>query len=283
MKENISRILEKIKNIKPKKNKILGYNQSFKYKFSFVLIVIGYLFFFFSNSIFNSEGDVKSTPFDQAIVLPNNKITMKSATYSNENKILEVNFQIDKVNLLYDKGLIVEARERNNPDEVIQSKLINLNGKDYTVVIKLPKKWTTVLLTFIENDADKNYSKFYVDRRTSKEDSSLKEKSMREYLLQTVDEEIGEVNKKLDEIDVEIQTKNESIYSIKNEIARLENEKKYLVESELVTMNSNIEQLYSQTLEDEKAIVELNKSKEEMKVKIEKLEIKRVDYDKIRD
>jgi len=283
MKENISRILEKIKNIKPKKNKILGFNQSFKYKFSFVLIVIGYLFFFFSNSIFNSEGDVKSTPFDQAIVLPNNKITMKSATYSNENKILEVNFQIDKVNLLYDKGLIVEARERNNPDEVIQSKLINLNGKDYTVVIKLPKKWTTVLLTFIENDADKNYSKFYVDRRTSKEDSSLKEKSRREYLLQTVDEEIEEVNKKLDEIDVEIQTKNESIYSIKNEIARLENEKKYLVESELVTMNSNIEQLYSQTLEDEKAIVELNKSKEEMKVKIEKLEIKRVDYDKISD
>ncbi len=48
-------------------------------------------------------------------------------------------------------------------------------------------------------------------------------------------------------------------------------------------MNSNIEQLYSQTLEDEKAIVELNKSKEEMKVKIEKLEIKRVDYDKISD
>jgi len=208
---------------------------------------------------------------------------MKSATYSNENKILEVNFQIDKVNLLYDKGLIVEARERNNPDEVIQSKLINLNGKDYTVVIKLPKKWTTVLLTFIENDADKNYSKFYVDRRTSKEDSSLKEKSRREYLLQTVDEEIEEVNKKLDEIDVEIQTKNESIYSIKNEIARLENEKKYLVESELVTMKSNIEQLYSQTIEDQKAIVELNKSKEEMKVKIEKLEIKRVDYDKISD
>lgn len=283
MKEDISKVLEKLKNVKSKSNKVLGYNQSFKYKLSFALIIVGYLFFFFSNSIFNSEGDIKATPFDQVVAMQNNKIIMKSAKYSNENKTLEVNFQMDKVNLLYDKELIVAARERNNPDENIESKLINLNGKDYTVVVKLPKEWTTVLLTFTENDEDQNYYKFYVDRRESKEDSSLKEKTRREYLLQTVDEEIKEVNKKLTEIDIEIQEKSSSINRLKDEIARLENEKKYLVESELVTMNSKIEQLYSQTLDDERAIEELSKNKEEMKVKIEKLAIKRADYDKISD
>lgn len=283
MKENVSNLLEKFKKFKFKKNKIFTYNQSFKYKFSFGLIIIGYLFFFFSNSIFNSEGDIKSTPFDQAIALPNNKIIMKSATYSNSSRVLEVNFQVDKVNLLYDKGLVVEARERKSPDDIIKSKLINLNGKDYTAVVKLPKKWTTVLLTLTENDEDKNYFKFYVDRRASKEDSSLKEKTRREYLLQTVGEEIEEVNKKMTKVDKEIQIKSENINSIKNEITRLENEKKYLVESELVTIDSKIDQLYTQTLDYEKNIVELEKSKEELKVKIEKLAIKRADYDKIND
>lgn len=257
--------------------------KSKKYGVALSIIITGYLFFFLSNSIFNSEGDVMATQFNKEIAINNYKIIMKSAKYSNENSILEVNFNIEKTNLTYDKGLVVEAKERKNPSEKLTTKLVDLNQKDYTVVVNLPKEWTTVLITFIEDNDTNPLGKFYVDRREIEEKKELKEKSKREYLLQTVDEEMDIVNKKMSEIDIQIGEKNKKINQVKEEIIRLENERKYLTESELISMNSKIDQLYSENINEEKSIIELNESKKELANKIEKLNEKRADYDKITD
>ncbi len=48
-------------------------------------------------------------------------------------------------------------------------------------------------------------------------------------------------------------------------------------------MNTKIDSLYSQKLDTEKSIQELNKSNEELKAKIEKLNLKKEDYKKILD
>ena len=77
--------------------------------------------------------------------------------------------------------------------------------------------------------------------------------------------------------------KNKEIDQLKNEINRLEIDKKYLTESELIDMNTKIDSLYSQKLDTEKSIQELNKSNEELKAKIEKLNLKKEDYKKILD
>ncbi|WP_154840673.1 hypothetical protein [Clostridium paraputrificum] len=284
MKEKIEKVL---KNIKEKigldsKKSNGGYQykgrnyKSRKYNIALVVIVIGYLFFFSSNSLFNSEGDVMSTPFNKEIALPNYKMIMKNATYSNENGILEVNFSIEKTSVTFSGELLLEAKERNNPTKKLDVNMINLNGKDYTIIVKLPKEWTTILLLFTEDNESKTSAKFYVDRRESVEDKSLKEKSKKDYLLQTVDEEIKDVNKQIEE-------KNKEIDQLKNEINRLEIDKKYLTESELIDMNTKIDSLYSQKLDTEKSIQELNKSNEELKAKIEKLNLKKEDYKKILD
>ena len=284
MKEKIEKVL---KNIKEKigldsKKSNGGYQykgrnyKSRKYNIALVVIVIGYLFFFSSNSLFNSEGDIMSTDFNKEIALPNYKMIMKNATYSNENGILEVNFSIEKTSVTFSGELLLEAKERNNPTKKLDVNMINLNGKDYTVIVKLPKEWTTILLLFTEDNESKTSAKFYVDRRESVEDKSLKEKSKKDYLLQTVDEEIKDVNKQIEE-------KNKEIDQLKNEINRLEIDKKYLTESELIDMNTKIDSLYSQKLDTEKSIQELNKSNEELKAKIEKLNLKKEDYKKILD
>ena len=217
-----------------------------------------------------------STPFNKEIALPNYKMIMKNATYSNENGILEVNFSIEKTSVTFSGELLLEAKERNNPTKKLDVNMINLNGKDYTIIVKLPKEWTTILLLFTEDNESKTSAKFYVDRRESVEDKSLKEKSKKDYLLQTVDEEIKDVNKQIEE-------KNKEIDQLKNEINRLEIDKKYLTESELIDMNTKIDSLYSQKLDTEKSIQELNKSNEELKAKIEKLNLKKEDYKKILD
>ena len=284
MKEKIEKVL---KNIKEKigldsKKSNGGYQykgrnyKSRKYNIALVVIVIGYLFFFSSNSLFNSEGDVMSTPFNKEIALPNYKMIMKNATYSNENGILEVNFSIEKTSVTFSGELLLEAKERNNPTKKLDVNMINLNGKDYTIIVKLPKEWTTILLLFTEDNESKTSAKFYVDRRESVEDKSLKEKSKKDYLLQTVDEEIKDVNKQIEE-------NHKQIEELKNEINRLEIDKKYLTESELIDMNTKIDSLYSQKLDTEKSIQELNKSNEELKAKIEKLNLKKEDYKKILD
>ena len=220
--------------------------KSKKYNIATIIIVLGYLFFFTSNSIFNSEGDIMSTPFDKERVLPNYKIKMKNSTYSNENKILEVNFSIEKTNVIYSGELKVEGKERKNP------------GKKLDV-------------------------KFYVDRRESVEDEALKEKTRKEYLLQTVYEELENVNKNILENKNQIEEKNKEIIQLDSEINRLEVEKKYLTDSELIDMNSKIESLYSQKLDIEKSALQLKESIEELNGKIEKLELKKEDYNKISD
>ena len=179
--------------------------------------------------------------------------------------------------------LLLEAKERNNPTKKLDVNMINLNGKDYTVIVKLPKEWTTILLLFTEDNESKTSAKFYVDRRESVEDKSLKEKSKKDYLLQTVDEEIKDVNKQIEENHKQIEEKNKEIDQLKNEINRLEIDRKYLTESELIDMNTKIDSLYSQKLDTEKSIQELNKSNEELKAKIEKLNLKKEDYKKILD
>ncbi len=85
-----------------------------------------------------------STPFNKEIALPNYKMIMKNATYSNENGILEVNFSIEKTSVTFSGELLLEAKERNNPTKKLDVNMINLNGKDYTVIVKLPKEWTTI-------------------------------------------------------------------------------------------------------------------------------------------
>ena len=291
MKEKIEKVLKNIKDkigLDSKKSnggyQYKGRNyKSRKYNIALVVIVIGYLFFFSSNSLFNSEGDVMSTPFNKEIALPNYKMIMKNATYSNENGILEVNFSIEKTSVTFSGELLLEAKERNNPTKKLDVNMINLNGKDYTVIVKLPKEWTTILLLFTEDNESKTSAKFYVDRRESVEDKLLKEKSKKDYLLQTVDEEIKDVNKQIEENNKQIEEKNKEIDQLKNEINRLEIDRKYLTESELIDMNTKIDSLYSQKLDTEKSIQELNKSNEELKAKIEKLNLKKEDYKKILD
>ncbi|MDI9218136.1 hypothetical protein [Clostridium tertium] len=257
--------------------------KSKKYNIATIIIVLGYLFFFTSNSIFNSEGDIMSTPFDKEIALPNYKIKMKNSMYSNENKILEVNFSIEKTNVIYSGELKVEGKERKNPGKKLDVKMINLNGKDYSIIVKLPKEWTTVLLEFRDESEAENKVKFYVDRRESVEDEALKEKTRKEYLLQTVYEELENVNKNILENKNQIEEKNKEITQLDSEINRLEVEKKYLTDSELIEMNSKIESLYSQKLDIEKSVLQLKESIEELNGKIEKLELKKEDYNQISD
>ncbi|WP_373206026.1 hypothetical protein [Clostridium tertium] len=257
--------------------------KSKKYNVATIIIVLGYLFFFTSNSIFNSEGDIMSTPFNKEIALPNYKIIMKNSTYSNENKILEVNFSIEKTSIIHSGELKVEGKERKNPSKKLDIKMINLNGKDYSIIVKLPKEWTTVLLEFRDESEAENKVKFYVDRRESVEDKALKEKTRKEYLLQTVYEELENVNKNILENKNQIEEKNKEITQLDSEINRLEVEKKYLTDSELIEMNSKIESLYSQKLDIEKSVLQLKESIEELNGKIEKLELKKEDYNQISD
>lgn len=257
--------------------------KSKKYNVATIIIVLGYLFFFTSNSIFNSEGDIMSTPFNKEIALPNYKIIMKNSTYSNENKILEVNFSIEKTSIIHSGELKVEGKERKNPSKKLDIKMINFNGKDYSIIVKLPKEWTTVLLEFRDESEAENKVKFYVDRRESVEDKALKEKTRKEYLLQTVYEELENVNKNILENKNQIEEKNKEITQLDSEINRLEVEKKYLTDSELIEMNSKIESLYSQKLDIEKSVLQLKESIEELNGKIEKLELKKEDYNQISD
>lgn len=283
LKENITNKFVNIKNIKVRIVKKYNFKKSYKYNVMALIIAVGYIFFMTSNKIFNSEGNVMPIVLNKEMTLQNFKVTMKTAKYSNINKKLEVNFKIEKTNLTYENKIEIDTKERNNPQEKIKSKLIDLNGKDYVAVVDLPKKWTTVLVTLKDGQGKDAVLKFYIDRREIEEDVNLKEKTTREYLLQSVEKEVSEVNDKIDIIDGNVSEADRKIEKVKEEIKKLEEEKKYSTETESLAINQNIDRLKNEISTSEKEKIKLKEEKEELNKKIEKLNIKESDYDKIEE
>lgn len=287
MKFNNKKIKKKIKSklnsFKRNRDKIerkVKYRKSYKYNFMLVIIVIGFLFFFSSNSIFNSEGDIKVTPYNQVNVMKNNKVMLMDSAYSNGNRLLQVNLRIEKTNIAFDKKILVEVKERANPLEKIETKLTKISNVDYIALVNLPKEWSVVEIKLIEDTEEKSAVKLYVDRRESTEKVDLKEKNINEYMIEFIEKDIENLEKNIEELDKKIEEKSNNISSYKVEINNLEKDKKYLTEAELEELNLKIEQLYSKSVDAEGEIKKIKNEKQEIRKKIEKLEEKKQDYER---
>lgn len=278
--KNGARIKIYIKKIKINKENLdrkIKCRKSYKYNLALVIIFVGFSFFLSSNKIFNYEGVIKSTPFNEVVAMKNNKAMITNAVFNSKNRLLQISVKIDKSNITFDKDISVEARERKNPLEKLGAEIKKISNSEYVILITLPKEWSVVELRLIEDTEEKSYANLYVDKREIEEDEKLKEKNDKEYLVEITENEIELLLKNIDTNNKNIEEKQKNIRAYEKEISNLEDEKKYLTDKEVVEINTKIEQLYNKISDAKSEIDKIKVEEKEIKSKIEKLESKKND------
>lgn len=244
-------------------------------------IAIGIVFFLSSNLLLNKEVQLISTPLNKVLTLNNAELEVTSREFNPQNNLIQFNVNIKNFIPTEDNTLSVELREKSNPKELIETKLVKVSNEDYIVYSKLPKNWSAVSLTFIETgsniDSSKNKIKFYSDSRDITINNTLREKNKDGLTVELVDNDIEKIKEKIKNKENEIANKNKEIENLNSQISTLEKEKEYLTETEITETDSKINSFKTEIENKNKEIENLNNTKNELNQKIEKLNKKKAD------
>lgn len=269
-------------------------NKSFPYMFILFFTIIGYMFFFNSNSIIKSEAKVElTTPLNETMELGNTKIKMLSRKYCKNSNMVEFYIYAKSIDAINTIKLNFEIKEQQNVSKIIKPEVRRLDENNYIVRAKIPKNWTVLSLTvseFLQDDVlldnEKNQQnisqtsivKFYVENEDVEKVHSLKEKKASEYLVEGIDLEIKNIKDSITEKEKEINAKGIKIEELKETIVKLEEDKVYQTDIEkkdtdttINAINSKIETLQSDIQKLHEQIKELNeriKKSEDKKAKL---------------
>lgn len=219
----IENIIDKLQNfIKKIKIKIKN-NKSFPYMFIVFFTIIGYMFFFNSNSIIKSEAKVElTTPLNETMELGNTKIKMLSRKYCKNSNMVEFYIYAKSIDAINTIKLNFEIKEQQNVSKIIKPDVRRLDENNYIVRSKIPKNWTVLSLTvseFLQDDmlidSEKNQQnisqtstvKFYIENEDIEKVHSLKEKKASEYLVEGIDLEIQNIKDSITEKEKDINAK----------------------------------------------------------------------------
>ncbi|XZN20866.1 coiled-coil domain-containing protein (plasmid) [Clostridium perfringens] len=249
------------------------------------VIVIILIFFLSSNVLFNREANLISSDLNKPFLVDSINVDVTNREYNPENHLIQFNLKIDNLDINTDSNLSVELREKNNPNEIIPTKLVKVSDQDYIIYATLPeKKWSAVSLTFINKNNKTNEIKkvkFYSDSRDISIDNNLKEQNKEGLTIELVNEEIEKVKKEIKDNDIKIENKNKEIDNANSKITSLEKDKEYKTETEIATTDSTITSLKGQVDSLNKDVEKIKKDNKELNDKIDKLNKKKEDLEKM--
>lgn len=283
MKFKNKKINEKIKKIKTKKEKIeekLRYKKSYKYYIFTCIFFVGYLIFFSSGYIFDTNRDRKSTEIGIENKMTNSLIKVTNEEFNKNTGLVQVNLNMEKTNILFGNDISVNAIERANLNKNLEVKTIRLDDSQYVLLIKAPKKWTNIAVEIKEeNISDPSSTKIFIDENLCTRNDNLQELSKKDYLIQNVDDEIKNINLEIENHNKEIEKNNQIMIKTEEEIKTLEENIKYEIESEATETKQKIETLKGDINNLKANTEEINKQIEILKEKINKLNEKKKDYE----
>ncbi len=267
---------KKVDTIKRKIEK----NKTVPYYFFTLIFVIGTLFFYTSNLIFNKELNLITTEINQEMYLNNIAFSIKDRKYNPNNGLVQFTIKLKENNLNSDLDLDFTIREKNNPTKIIPCEVVQITYSDYIVTTEISGTWEALSLTIKEKSEinDNKNIKFYSDIRDIKIEEALKKKNRNEYTKEVIDNEINDIKAKIEELSLEIADKKSKIEDTNNKINLLEEEKKYQTESEIEVTENKISSNKTSIVNLENGIRKNENIIKELEEKTKKLEEKKQEY-----
>ncbi|WP_338631283.1 hypothetical protein [Clostridium baratii] len=274
-----NKTLKKIISKKEKFEEKIRYKKSYKYYIFTCIFLVGYLIFFSSGYIFDTNRERKSTEIGIENKMANSKVKIVSEQYNKNIGLVQVNLSMEKTNILFGNEINVSAIERADLNKNLDVKTIRLDDSQYVLLIQAPKKWTNIAIELKEVGIENSSQiKLFIDENLCTRNDELVELSTQEYLIQNVDTEINSINLEIENYKKEIETNNEKIVKTEEEIKILEENIKYEIESEALDTKQKIETLKGDIKNLNVSIDEINKQIELLNEKINKLNEKKESY-----
>lgn len=263
---------------------IIKRNSRFRYMAFTIIFSGGLLFFLSSNMLFNRTSNDISTELSVPLSYDTINISLQSREYNSTNGFIKFNVKVEDKNINRELKPRFELRSKADPGTLIPLTSIKVTDNEYVVITTHNKKWSYLSLqVYLEDINDKDNEdigpfKLYSNIKDFVSDNLLVQKSEKEYYVEIVDREILEVENQIIEYENQIENNKLVIQNIIDKNKKLEEEKKYQIDTELANtesiINSNISAINSLESNNNELTQLIIKSKE----KISKLEIKKADY-----
>lgn len=263
---------------------IIKRNSKFKYMAFTFIFCGGLLFFLSSNMLFNKASSDMSTELHTPIAYETINISLEDREYNSTNGFIKFNVKIEDKNINKELQPKFELRSKSDPATLIQLTAIRITDSEYVVITTHNKNWSYLSLSVYLEDLDNKESvavgpfKFYSNIADMRKDDALVQKSNKEYYVEIVDKEILTIENQISEYEDLIKENKRSIETIGEKNKKLEEEKKYQIDTELTStesaINSNLSAITSLEVKNNELFQLISKLGE----KISKLEIKKSDY-----
>ncbi len=269
----IKRIEEKLDEIR-QKNHI---KKSYKYIALAIFIGVGYIFFFLSPLIFDSNSGVRITELNKKIVLKNSKFSIRDEKFSEKNNLLEIKLDLEKTNINFAFDYSFRAISKENTNKELPIEVVKLEDGNIVLLITTPKKWSAIAVDIKEEKMiEVGEERIYIDRDKCYKVDDLEKKSKEEYLIENLKTDIEKVKEKIKKYEEDIEINKLTKKNTEKEIEEIEKQKEFLVGEELEKANSNIEKYKNDIIGLDNANIDLEDKIQEEKEKIKMLN-KRID------
>lgn len=263
---------------------ILKRNSRFKYMAFTFIFCGGLVFFLSSNMLFNTASSDISTELITPIAYDTINISLQEREYNSTNGFIKFNVKVEDKNINRDLKPRFELRSKSDPGALIPVTAIKVTDNEYVVITAHNKKWSYLSLQVYLDDPNNKENvavgpfKFYSNIEDVVKNDTLVQKSDKEYFIEIVDREIQGIETQISEYEKLIQENKLAIETITDKNKKLEEEKKYQIDTELttteITINSNLSAITSLEVKNNELLQLINK----LGKKISKLEIKKSDY-----
>lgn len=263
---------------------IIKRNSRFKYMAFTIIFSGGLLFFLSSNMLFNSTSSDMSTLLNNPLSYDTINISLQDRGWNSTNGFIKFNVKVEDKNINRDLKPRFELKSKADPGALIPVTAIKVTDNEYVVIATHNKRWSYLSLQVYLDDINNKENegigpfKLYSNIVDVYKDDSLVKKSNKEYYIEIVDRDILGIEAQIAEHENIIKENKLAIETIVDKNNKLEEEKKYQIDTELTntesTINSNISAINS--LESKNN--ELGQLISKLEEKISKLEIKKSDY-----
>ncbi|MBC1604481.1 hypothetical protein HCJ39_07120 [Listeria rocourtiae] len=257
--------------------------QSIYYRLSSLFIVLGFVFFLFSQPILGGEEVVKSTPLGEKMELEDMHISMyhrqvnASGDMAQFDFVIALNMDTEDV-----KKLSFTVQEKNNQGVNLPAKMIKGDANFYVLLVKdIPTDWSVMQIRINEaaiDDGDE--AVFLMARNDMKKSTTVAWKSTRDVEIEAVDYRIALVEKEIKQLEKDGQKERKNIAKLETEIQEKEAGKRYEIAEDIVITDAEIGKLQTDIDNAKQGIETLKAKIKEQEERKEKLKLKKSDIRK---
>jgi len=289
-------------------NTSVKHNKSLFYYIALIVIIVMYFIFFNASSILPDNSTVMNTALGTEVNAGSTKLSINRWEYNKDKNFMEIELSYKDSGDYVTTKLNFSAKAKINVKEKLDVKTILNTDNIYIVRINnIPKNYEAIALkvsqsssenlvnidtsdittddfsstTADESTSDKvsnviknNSTTLYCDYRKVKTNNNIKNETQKYYIINITESEIKNITKDIINIDKSVKI-NEGLIDIANDkINSLDSQIKYEIAEEQASTNQKIISYKAKITDSEQQNVTLQKTKDSLIEKINKLELK---------